>query len=78
MASCDRLDVVVGWEYISHHVYEDDGVVEVCATVYTADNVECPISFSFNIMTTLDPNEGRYLPFSVSVCSSNSSLNFFT
>ena len=64
-----HLDAVVGWEYTAYHVYEDDGVVEVCATVYTADNVECPISFPFNIsMTTLDPNDGRYLYTALCLC----------
>ena len=52
-------DAVVGWEKMSYHVYEDDGVVEVCAIVYTADNDECPIPHPFDvIMMVSGPTTG--------------------
>ena len=63
---------MVGWEKTSYHVYEDTphGVVEVCATVYTADNVKCPIPFPFNIMmTTLGPNTGNAVLLNSEACS---------
>ena len=54
---------MVGWEKVSYHVYEDTphGMVELCATVYTASNIECPISFPFDVrMTASGPDEGSY------------------
>ena len=38
-----------------YQVSEDDGVVEVCAVVYS-QNVTCPIEFAFNV--TLSTSDG--------------------
>ena len=49
---------MVGMERIFHQVSEDDGVVEVCAIVYSP-NITCPITFSFNVsLSTSDDNAG--------------------
>ena len=42
-----------------YHVYEDDGMVEVCATVDTANNVKCPMSYPFDVIMMISgPNTG--------------------
>ena len=50
---------VVGLERTIYQVSEDDGVVEVCAVVYSPV-IECPIQFSFNLeLTTIDGSAGK-------------------
>ena len=44
------LDIVVGLERTYYVVPEDVGVVEVCASTFSAMNVECPVSFTFNVL----------------------------
>ena len=49
---------MVGLERTLYQVSEDDGVVEVCAIVYSP-NITCPITFSFNAsLSTNDDNAG--------------------
>ena len=54
---------VVGLENSVYSVTEDDGVVEVCAVVQSANmespNMECPIDFAFTvILLTSDDSAG--------------------
>ena len=54
------VDKVVGFEETVYSVPEDtpDGVVELCAIVYTAANsIQCPISFPFIIFAEV-PSRG--------------------
>ena len=48
-------DGVVGFEKTVYFVSEDtpDGVVELCAVVYTADNIKCPIPFPFVLQASV-------------------------
>ena len=44
-----------------YHVSEDTshGVVEICAVVYTANDIDCPIKFPFSVrLTTSGENAG--------------------
>ena len=51
---------VVGLERTFYNVSEDDGVVEVCAIVYSP-NFKCPINFAFNVkLSTSDGSAGIY------------------
>ena len=47
-------DGVVGFEKTVYSVSEDtpDGVVELCATVFTADSIKCPIPFQFTLQAS--------------------------
>ena len=51
---------VVGLETILYQVSEDEGVVEVCAIVYSPNgNLACPISFPFDVsLSTGDDSAG--------------------
>ena len=54
-------DAGVGFEKTMYHVSEDTshGVVEICAVVYTANDIDCPIKFPFNVrLTTSGKNAG--------------------
>ena len=55
-----QLDQVVGFEKTVYSVPEDtpDGVVELCAVVYTAaSTVQCPIPFPFIVLAKV-PSRG--------------------
>ena len=46
-----------------YHVSEDTshGVVEICAVVYTAKDIDCPVKFPFSVtLRTSGENEGVY------------------
>ena len=45
------LVALVGLESTSYNVSENDGVVEVCAVVYSPD-ISCPINFAFDVSVT--------------------------
>ena len=48
-------DGVVGFEKTVYSVSEGtpDGVVVLCAVVHTADNIKCPIPFSFILQASV-------------------------
>ena len=52
---------VVGWEKTFYLTREDNVIFFVCAVVFDPD-LECPVSFSFNIsFTTADGTAGIYM-----------------
>ena len=53
------LDGVVGFEKTVYSVPENisGGVVELCAIVYTANSIDCPILFPFILQAKI-PNKG--------------------
>ena len=54
-------DAVVGFEKTMYHISEDTshGVVEICAVVYTAKDIYCPVKFPFSVrLTTSGENAG--------------------
>ena len=66
----------MGLEETVHRVYDDVGVVELCAIVIRP-NIDCPIDFSFDItFETKDGSAGiikhfphhRYLPKQAEIC----------
>ena len=59
------IDQVVGFEKTVYYVSEDslDGVVELCAVVYTAANsVQCPIPFRFIVLAEV-PSRGMWCSY---------------
>ena len=49
----------IGFEETYYEVQRSDGVVEVCATVYSPDDVSCPIEFAFLLSISIDGG-GKY------------------
>ena len=49
-------DATVSLERTFYRVDEDVGVVEVCVFVHNPNNINCPISFPFNIKFFLSDN----------------------
>ena len=56
------LDIMVGLERTYYIVPEDVGMVEVCASIFSAMKVECPVSFAFNVLlsTVSDTATGNW------------------
>ena len=53
-------DAVVGLEEGPQRVYDDVGVVQLCAVV-TRPNINCPITFAFSVVIrTADGSAGIY------------------
>ena len=51
---------VVGLERTFYQVSEDVGVVELCAVVYEPNNIDCPITFPFDVhLSTSDNSAGK-------------------
>ena len=51
-------EAVVGLEKTIYSVFEDGGVVEVCAIVYSP-TIDCPIAFPFDVsLSTSDRTAG--------------------
>ena len=57
---------VVGFERTYYEVPRSEGVVEVCATVISPDDVSCPIEFDFLLLISIDDG-GKYGPLTVSI-----------
>ena len=47
---------VIGFEKTSYEFQRSEGVVHVCAVVFTPEDVSCPIEFDFSLLITI--NEG--------------------
>ena len=62
-------EAVVGLEKTLYSVSEDEGVVEVCAIVYSP-TIDCPIEFSFNVNLSTSDRTAGILLFNVHYISS--------
>ena len=51
---------VVGFEETSYEVQRSEGVVQVCAIVFTPENVSCPITFDFSLLISIDDKGKDY------------------
>ena len=55
---------VVGFEMTYYEVQRSEGVVEVCATVFSPEDASCPIEFDFELLIRIDDG-GKYGPLTV-------------